>query len=191
MESIDVIIIGAGAAGLMAAYELSKAGKKVLVLEGRNRIGGRIFTIKGPHFSKPVEGGAEFIHGHLPVTFELLRKAGLSYYQTGGDTWLHKDGALEKGDDFIEDWDLLIQHIKQVQTDKTLSSFLDEHFGDKKYDVLKDSVRSFVEGYDAADLNKVSTFSMKEEWSNEDQWEQYRTKSGYVKMLEWLLHQSQ
>ena len=41
---VDVIVIGAGAAGLAAAHDLKAAGRKPIVLEARNRIGGRAFT---------------------------------------------------------------------------------------------------------------------------------------------------
>jgi monoamine oxidase len=43
MKSTDVIIVGAGAAGLMAAHMLIKAGQTVKILEARDRIGGRIY----------------------------------------------------------------------------------------------------------------------------------------------------
>ena len=68
-------MIGAGAAGLMAAYELSKHNKKVIVLEAGERLGGRIFTYQSDEFSMPVELGAEFIHGKLPLTLDLLKQA--------------------------------------------------------------------------------------------------------------------
>ena len=71
----DVIIIGGGAAGLMAAKLLSESGKKILLLEAKDRLGGRIQRIE--NFSFPVEGGAEFIHGKLKTTFNLLKEAGL------------------------------------------------------------------------------------------------------------------
>ncbi len=56
------LVIGAGTAGLAAARELSNAGVNVLVLEARDRVGGRVHTDTAfaPH---PVEFGAEFIHG--------------------------------------------------------------------------------------------------------------------------------
>ena len=68
MEISDILIIGAGATGLMAAYKLSEAGKKVIVLEARNRTGGRIHTMSHESFFKHAELGAEFVHGDLPVT---------------------------------------------------------------------------------------------------------------------------
>src|SRR5882757_5556436 len=55
-----VIIIGAGAAGLMAARELLAAGMATIVLEAAGAPGGRIRTLHGNGFSKPVEAGAEF-----------------------------------------------------------------------------------------------------------------------------------
>ena len=61
--TLDVAVIGAGAAGLAAARELSGAGRRVVVLEARERIGGRIFTLHPPDFALPIELGAEFIHG--------------------------------------------------------------------------------------------------------------------------------
>ncbi|MDO8624431.1 MAG: NAD(P)/FAD-dependent oxidoreductase [bacterium] len=66
----DVIVIGAGAAGLACARELAEVGKRVLVLEARNRIGGRIHTIRERGI---VEAGAEFIHGENAATWELVR----------------------------------------------------------------------------------------------------------------------
>lgn len=60
--SSDVLIIGAGLAGLSAAYNLSKAGKTVQVVEARDRIGGRAWTDYS--FGFPVELGCMAIHGY-------------------------------------------------------------------------------------------------------------------------------
>ncbi|HWJ25480.1 MAG TPA: FAD-dependent oxidoreductase, partial [Flavisolibacter sp.] len=103
-ELFDVIIIGAGAAGLMVAWELVQTGKKVLVLEARNRTGGRIHTIIDPNFEIPVEMGAEFIHGNLDLTLMLAKKAGIKYYKLSGEAWRKENGKLEKQGDFIADY---------------------------------------------------------------------------------------
>src|SRR5215510_14911558 len=71
--SSDVLIIGAGAAGLIAARELSIAGMRVLVVEARDRIGGRILTHLTPDY--PVELGAEFVHGRPPEIGHLVQEA--------------------------------------------------------------------------------------------------------------------
>ena len=73
-----IVVIGAGAAGLMAARELARAGRRVTLLEARDRCGGRIDPLPAAEFGYPAEGGAEFVHGEAPVTRGLLREAGLS-----------------------------------------------------------------------------------------------------------------
>src|SRR6266536_2748268 len=74
----DIIIIGAGAAGLLAMKAIAEAGYHVCMLEAAEIAGGRITTIKNS-FESPVEAGAEFIHGKLPFTFKLIKDADLSY----------------------------------------------------------------------------------------------------------------
>ena len=64
--SAHVAIIGAGVAGLAAAAKLSEAGVRVLVLEARNRIGGRVLTVHPAGLQTAVELGAEFVHGRAP-----------------------------------------------------------------------------------------------------------------------------
>lgn len=59
---MTTLVIGAGMAGLTAARDLHQANETVLVLEARNRIGGRVLTDHA--FAPfPVEFGAEYIHG--------------------------------------------------------------------------------------------------------------------------------
>ena len=74
----DVVIVGAGAAGLMAARELVRAGKRVVVLEASHRVGGRVLTLFETRAGMPIELGAEFIHGDAPVTTRLLDEARLA-----------------------------------------------------------------------------------------------------------------
>jgi len=108
MQTTDVLIIGAGAAGLMAAYRLSASGKKVIVLEARNHTGGRIHTISHESFFKHAELGAEFIHGDLPVTLNLLKEADIKYSPAGGEMVRYEKGQFLGDGGFIENWDLLL-----------------------------------------------------------------------------------
>jgi hypothetical protein len=73
---LDVIVIGAGAAGLSSARVLADAGKQVVVVEARDRIGGRLWTDR-TGMSVPVERGPEFIHGETASTWDLVREQGL------------------------------------------------------------------------------------------------------------------
>src|SRR5687768_13800072 len=186
MNTADIIIIGAGASGLMAAYQLSKAGKKVLVLEARDRAGGRIRTIRDTTFMHAVDAGAEFIHGNLETTFDLLKEAQLQAQETGGKTWVCKRGTLKQGEDMIEDWDVLLSRLEKVDQDIPLAEFLNNYLGEPEFDELRDSVKSFAEGYDAANTTRASTLAMKEQWSNHDQWDQHRPEGGYINVINYL-----
>jgi monoamine oxidase len=73
----DVIVIGAGMAGVTAARVLARAGVSVRVVEGNDRIGGRIYSVRD-FCGEPVEGGAEFVHGVGAETWPDVRAAGLS-----------------------------------------------------------------------------------------------------------------
>ena len=64
----DVIVVGAGMAGLAAARVLAQAGRRVLVLESSGRTGGRIHTVR--EAGHAIELGAEFIHGRPPELVE-------------------------------------------------------------------------------------------------------------------------
>ena len=102
MSDPDVIVIGAGAAGLAAAACLVGAGRSVVVLEARERIGGRIWTRTEPGLPAPLELGAEFIHGASPATFALLARAGRAAMDTPDVHWRERNGRLEPGDDDFE-----------------------------------------------------------------------------------------
>lgn len=185
MGKYDVIIIGAGAAGLMAARSLSEANKKICVLEARDRIGGRIHTLQKKGFSKAVEAGGEFVHGKLPLTLKMLKDAGIKYYETEGELWQVKNNALVKRKDFIEHAGELQKKLKKLVTDMSVNAFLHEYFSEKKYAGMKRSLQQYIEGYDAGNINLYSALALKEEWENEEE-EQYRLEGGYGPLLHYL-----
>ena len=71
----DVVVLGAGMAGLTAAHSLHRAGLDVIVLEARERVGGRIHTLADPA-PHGVEIGAQMIHGSRAPTWQLIREFG-------------------------------------------------------------------------------------------------------------------
>ena len=87
----DVVVIGAGAAGLAAARELSGAGKRVCVLEARPRLGGRVHTLHVPDLPLPVELGAEFIHGEPDETLSIVAAAALTACELPNNHWWSHD----------------------------------------------------------------------------------------------------
>ena len=98
----DVLVIGAGAAGLAAAAELARAGRSVLVVEARDRVGGRCHTRRLPGIPVPVELGAEFIHGLPEATIGLLRRAGIPAVDSTRTQLVAIDGKLRPVNIFTE-----------------------------------------------------------------------------------------
>lgn len=183
-KQYDVIVIGGGAAGLIAALELALTGRSVAVLEAKERCGGRINT----HYlanGSPVELGAEFVHGNLPVTQELVSKAGLKMYEVKGSIWQKKDGELNEQEDFIEDFSLLKKKFDQLEYDLTVDDFLNLYLQGEQFKELRFTLQNYVEGYYAADIKKASTFALWDELTKADD-EQYRLETGYQKIVGYL-----
>lgn len=184
-----IIVIGAGAAGLSAANVLSKSGHEVIVLEARDRIGGRIFTSREGNFSVPIENGAEFIHGDLPHTQALAKASGASLREGDGRQWKVENGEKEEGQFFDENWDRLIDELKALGHDMTIEDFLNSKFPGKNYERLRDSVTRFVQGFDAADATKASAFALREEWTETDATTGYHIVGGYSQLMDHLYEQ--
>lgn len=93
---MKTLVIGAGIAGLAAAQDLKKANHEVVVLEARNRVGGRIETDRS--FAEvPIELGAEFIHSSQVPTFPLANQFQLKTLEINqqDDTLVRlRDGSL-------------------------------------------------------------------------------------------------
>lgn len=91
---MTTLVLGAGIAGLAAAQTLTSAGEDVIVLEAKDRIGGRTYTNR-EFADHPVEFGAEFIHGDKVAIWPLVDKLGLKtlHWQKMYDSLVH----LEEG----------------------------------------------------------------------------------------------
>jgi monoamine oxidase len=186
--SSSVLIIGAGAAGLMAARELSSRGHAVTILEARNRAGGRMHTTHPTAFTVPVESGAEFVHGKLPLTLQLLQEGGIHYTPVEGRMIEVRKGRWHRQDHFVEGWNTLMDHLQSLQQDMTVRDFLDKHFNEPKYAELRRSVQRFAEGYDGADIDKASVLTLRAEWEKEEE-EQYHITGGYERLTDYLITQ--
>jgi monoamine oxidase len=181
----SIIIIGGGVAGLMTAFELSKHALPVTVLESKDRLGGRIFTLNDNAFSQPVELGAEFIHGDLPLTLSLLNEAGIAYQSINEKMFHVEKGEFKQQKEFTEDWNKLMRNMHDLKKDMPLSVFLDNFFKENKYAALRESVKSFAGGFDLADISTASTKSLYREW-NKEMDGQYRINGGYKMLVDYL-----
>lgn len=147
----DVIVVGAGAAGLAAARALSGAGLHTIILEARNRIGGRVFTVHDPLAPVPIELGAEFIHGRPPELWNITRSAALPVADVVGDRWCF-DQSLRRCDDVFAKVDKVLDGLENSQ-EKSFGEYIRECDYDERD---KAWAIAYVEGFNACTKEDVS-----------------------------------
>lgn len=184
----DVAIVGAGVAGLAAMRILEERGIRTLVLEARERIGGRISTIRDGRLFHPLEVGAEFVHGSAPELDEIVREAGLIVYAIDGDRWRSRGGRLTRLDDFWERLSVIARRLDGTKADRSFAEFLDDAPGGRSAADARTLTRSFVEGFHAADVRRISTRALADGGIPEEPEEQrqLRIADGYDRVPHWL-----
>ena len=189
MKSQTIIVIGAGAAGLAAARDLSLAGREVIVLEARDRIGGRVFTHTDPRQSVPIEYGAEFIHGKSPELWRLARAAHLETYEVSKRHWYFEDGELSKSHEFWKTIESLLDQMKSSPVDRSLKEFLDQLPDDEETSRAKAMLTRYVEGFHAAAIARIGTRGLvvaTEAADSIDGDRAFRFLAGYASLMEAL-----
>ena len=159
----DVIVVGAGVAGLEAANRLVRARLRVLVLEARPRAGGRIDTLRLPGWPTPVEAGAEFVHGRPPNLMHALKAAGAhlgTHPQRHDRARRARAGALDGAawqqaqaflDDLPDEDVAVMDVLRRPEFARRLSP------------AARAIVIGFVEGFNASDVTRVSARSLREQ----------------------------
>ena len=155
----DVIIVGAGAAGMAAAIELSRAGMKVLMLEARDRIGGRMFTVRDPDGELPIELGAEFVHGRPPEIWDRLRKTKVEPLEVIGEDWCARDGKLSPCD-FFSAVEELLKKMDDRGPDESFLEFVRRNCPDPAEEETCNWARRYITGFHAADPAEISVHSL-------------------------------
>lgn len=182
----DAIVIGGGAAGLSAARSLARRSLRVIVLEARERVGGRVWSRPVPRTATPAELGAEFIHGRAPRTMALLREAGMTAIPTGGSTWILEGEQLRPdSSDFIAAGSLL-GDAQTLAADESVERFLQRFKDDPSKVEIARTARAFVEGFEAADPVIASAQSIAAEWRSGVDLTSARPRGGYGPMMERL-----
>lgn len=183
-----VVIIGAGAAGLAAAAKLGQAGIPGIVLEARDRIGGRIFTQRDPACDAPIELGAEFIHGLPPEIWGRLDESKIEEIE--GRNWC-VFGQRLTGCDLFSQVDFLLDEMDDSLQDESFLSFLERKFPNPSHDAKLDAAKrraiGYVSGFNAADPGLVSVHWLVAEARAEEKLQghrAFRSANGYVDLMD-------
>lgn len=185
-----MLVIGAGASGLTALRELDRAGLRVLCVEARDRIGGRIYSIHDPLCPLPIELGAEFVHGRPPEIRNLLADAKEAMYEVS-DEFIHVHAGKRQDDSKIETgMGRLMDEVKNHKDgtpDETFAAFLRR----SQYAAgVKHWAESFVEGFNAAKSEIISVASLAEDQRASEKIDGdrgFRVLSGYDAVIQQLL----
>ena len=150
----DVLVLGAGVAGLAAAHAIRAKGAEVAVIEARDRLGGRVHTLRDAAWPHPVELGAEFLHGK-PRKLGIPKRWRLGLHRAEGEHWSVVNGRLARMDwseDDPDDPTALLARMKGPEL--TADAWLKKNGPRGRKGKL---ARLFVQGFYAADPRVVST----------------------------------
>ena len=186
----DVVVIGAGVAGLAAARRLNEQGVRVIVLEARDRIGGRVFTARDARTPLPIELGAEFLHGDAPEVRAIADEARLTSVDIVGERWRAAHGRFTCMDHFWERLDRILgQADASREPDRALAALFAERPGGHRFAEDRTAAREFVEGFHAAELDRISERSVADggnPGADEEEQRLARLIDGYDAVPAWL-----
>lgn len=189
-EWADVIVIGAGAAGLAAAGEVARAGMRTVVVEARDRVGGRVRTVRDPHSPVPIELGAEFVHGRPPSTWRLIERDAIAVVEVSGERW-HGDGlTLRQYGGFDEQLGSVLGGLHaRREPDRSFADYLDDCCAGDEWRERRELALRYVRGFHAARPERISERALAINGEREAQIEgerAFRVVDGYDRVIEAL-----
>lgn len=151
---MDVAVVGGGVAGLAAARGLGARGLRVVVLEARGRLGGRVHTVHDPAWPLPVELGAEFVDVPGP-TFDAMRRVGATAYRSAGGMWEARPGGTAAPLDMLEVVEKVLGRLNPPpERDESFAEFLARRCADVGEGARALALR-YVEGFHASETDRV------------------------------------
>ena len=186
--SKQIIVVGAGVAGLAAAERLGAAGFDVTVFEARERIGGRIFTVHDQATGRPVELGAEFVHGKPTEILSIARKHRLKLLEVSGEQWrVDENGQLRNPGDFFAEVDQVLRQMKTSKRDRSFLEFIERCCPRADQERVKKLAAGYIEGFNAARLDQISVNALVREQKAEEEIDGdrgFRIVGGYQRLVD-------
>jgi len=193
-KRVDCLVVGAGAAGLAAARDLSQAGLRVTVIEARPRVGGRILTLHDPRAPVPLELGAEFIHGEAADTLPVAQAAGLAVLELPDSHEIVTAGRFKPMGDFWEIVDRMNHDLARRVASRGKDFPVSEYLESASVPASRRGIlRDFVQGFYAAHPERLSAQSLAAETEggsgeerDEVEGKQFRIANGGDALMKWL-----
>jgi monoamine oxidase len=158
MEAVtDVVVIGAGMAGLAVARKLLRAGVSVTVFEAGADTGGRVLSARVPGWPRPIELGPEFVHGSAPALLELVQESGATLEAADGAHYTKRAGTFAIDDGVWPQLGEVFASEGRRARDRSLAQLIAETTLDPP---VASMLTLFVEGFHAADIATVSARSV-------------------------------
>jgi len=185
VHTADVLVLGAGIAGLAAARVLADRGMRPLVLEARDRVGGRIYSLQTGQ--GVVELGAEFVHGKNVELWALIEEAGASTVERDGSMLRESSSGELAEDEHVEEslFDPL-DRLANLPQDMTFTDWLASSHVPMEQRM---GLCGYVEGFNAADADRISALALGLQQKAEEQIEgdqAWHVRGGYSQLAIYL-----